>query len=91
MRSSDEGGRPAGGGPVSRRPSGWGPADRGSVSAEAAVVIPALVLFTMTLVWALTAAAAQIQCVDAARAGARAARRDRRGAQHRPVVAVGGC
>ncbi|WP_326694309.1 TadE family type IV pilus minor pilin [Streptomyces sp. NBC_01766] len=50
-------------------------ADRGSVSAEAAMVIPALVLFTMALVWALTAASAQIRCVDAARAGARAAAR----------------
>ncbi|MER6613626.1 TadE family type IV pilus minor pilin [Streptomyces xantholiticus] len=49
--------------------------DRGSVTAEAAVAVPALVLFVMALVWALTAAAAQIQCVDAARAGARAAAR----------------
>ncbi|MFG3507612.1 TadE family type IV pilus minor pilin [Streptomyces sp. NPDC047821] len=49
--------------------------DRGSVTAEAATVLPALVLFTMTLVWALVAAAAQIQCVDAARAGARAVAR----------------
>ncbi|MFJ2113156.1 MULTISPECIES: TadE family type IV pilus minor pilin [unclassified Streptomyces] len=50
-------------------------ADRGSVTAEAAVAVPALVVFTMALVWALTAASAQIQCVDAARAGARAAAR----------------
>ncbi|ORT59223.1 TadE family type IV pilus minor pilin [Streptomyces sp. CB03238] len=49
--------------------------DRGSVTAEAATVLPALVLFTMALVWALMAAAAQIQCVDAARAGARAVAR----------------
>lgn len=49
--------------------------DRGFVTAEAAVVLPALVLFAMGLVWALLAAAAQIQCVDAARAGARAAAR----------------
>ncbi|MGW0313514.1 TadE family type IV pilus minor pilin [Streptomyces flavidovirens] len=52
-----------------------GRADRGYVTAEAAVVVPALVLFAMTLVWALMATAAQIQCVDAARAGARAAAR----------------
>ncbi|WP_308426841.1 TadE family type IV pilus minor pilin [Streptomyces xantholiticus] len=45
------------------------------MTAEAAVACPALVLFVMALVWALTAAAAQIQCVDAARAGARAAAR----------------
>ncbi|MET9955172.1 TadE family type IV pilus minor pilin [Streptomyces sp. NPDC006339] len=49
--------------------------DRGSVTAEAAVVLPALVLFTATLLWALGAAAAQIRCVDAARAGARAVAR----------------
>lgn len=49
--------------------------DRGYVTAEAAVAAPALVVFAMALVWALTAAAAQIQCVDAARAGARAVAR----------------
>lgn len=38
-------------------------------------MIPALVLFAALLVWALMAAAAQIRCVDAARAGARAAAR----------------
>ncbi|MEU6365403.1 TadE family type IV pilus minor pilin [Streptomyces sp. NPDC046931] len=45
------------------------------MTAEAAVALPALVLFAMALVWALLAASAQIQCVDAARAGARAAAR----------------
>lgn len=55
--------------------------DRGSVTAEAATVLPALVLFTMALVWALVAAAAQIQCVDAARAGARAVARSEPPAQ----------
>ncbi|MEU5051432.1 TadE family type IV pilus minor pilin [Streptomyces sp. NPDC021096] len=49
--------------------------DGGYVTAEAAVVLPTLVLLTMTLLWSLMAAAAQIQCVDAARAGARAAAR----------------
>lgn len=49
--------------------------DRGFVTAEAAVVLPGLVLFVMALMWALFAASAQIQCVDAARAGARAAAR----------------
>ena len=34
-----------------------------------------LVAFTMALVWALLVVAAQIKCVDAARAGARAAAR----------------
>ncbi|MEU6676867.1 TadE family type IV pilus minor pilin [Streptomyces sp. NPDC046925] len=55
----------------------WRPGDHGFVTAEAAVVLPTLVLFTMALVWALLTASAQIQCVDAARAGARAmARQD---------------
>ncbi|MFD9164503.1 TadE family type IV pilus minor pilin [Streptomyces sp. NPDC059558] len=52
-----------------------GKSDRGYVTAEAALVIPALVLFAALLVWALMAAVAQIRCVDAARAGARAAAR----------------
>ncbi|MFD6190833.1 TadE family type IV pilus minor pilin [Streptomyces sp. NPDC060275] len=49
--------------------------DSGFVTAEAAVVLPVLVVFTMALVWGLLVVAAQIQCVDAARAGARAAAR----------------
>ncbi|MDX3077979.1 TadE family type IV pilus minor pilin [Streptomyces sp. NPDC088354] len=52
------------------------PRDGGYVTAEAAVVIPSLVLLTAMLLWGLAAAAAQIRCVDAARAGARAAARD---------------
>ncbi|WP_425832219.1 TadE family type IV pilus minor pilin [Streptomyces fractus] len=55
--------------------------DRGFVTAEAAVVLPVLVAFTMALVWVVLAASAQIRCVDAARAGARAvARQEPRGA-----------
>jgi hypothetical protein len=49
--------------------------DRGFVTAEAAVVLSVLVAFTMALVWGLLVVAAQIQCVDAARTGARAAAR----------------
>ncbi|MFF3288898.1 TadE family type IV pilus minor pilin [Streptomyces sp. NPDC003023] len=45
------------------------------MTAEAALAVPALVLFTMALIWALMAASAKIQCVDAARAAARAAAR----------------
>ncbi|MEU1402751.1 TadE family type IV pilus minor pilin [Streptomyces sp. NPDC005728] len=45
------------------------------MTAESAVVLSVLVAFTMTLVWGLLAVAAQIQCVDAARTGARAAAR----------------
>ncbi|MGI5470038.1 TadE family type IV pilus minor pilin [Streptomyces sp. CA-132043] len=50
-------------------------ADRGMVTAEAAAVIPTLVLLVAMLLWGLMAACAQIQCVDAARAGARSAAR----------------
>ncbi|MFB6635044.1 TadE family type IV pilus minor pilin [Streptomyces sp. NPDC056362] len=49
--------------------------DRGFVTVEAAMVLPLLAVFTVTLLWALAAAAAQIRCVDAARAGARAVAR----------------
>ena len=56
-----------------RRPV-WG-SDRGFVTAESAVVLPVLVMFAMALVWGLHVMAAQIQCVDAARTGARAAAR----------------
>ncbi|MFG2607582.1 TadE family type IV pilus minor pilin [Streptomyces sp. NPDC048514] len=45
------------------------------MTAEAAVVLSVLVAFSMALVWGLLAVAAQIQCVDAARTGARAAAR----------------
>lgn len=58
-----------------RGDGGDGRGDRGAVTAEAAVVIPVLVAFTMALLWALMAASDQIRCVDAARAGARAAAR----------------
>ncbi|MFB4423527.1 TadE family type IV pilus minor pilin [Streptomyces sp. QL37] len=49
--------------------------DRGAVTAEAAMALPVLVCFVLALVWALVAASDQIRCVDAARAGARAAAR----------------
>ncbi|WP_374201100.1 TadE family type IV pilus minor pilin [Streptomyces mayonensis] len=45
------------------------------MTAETAVVLPVLVAFAMALVWGLLVMAAQIQCVDAARTGARAAAR----------------
>ncbi|MET7733724.1 TadE family type IV pilus minor pilin [Streptomyces sp. NPDC005402] len=51
-------------------------ADQGFVTAESAMVLPVLVMFAMALVWGLLVVAAQIQCVDAARAGARAAARE---------------
>ena len=49
--------------------------DGGFVTAETAVVLPALVLLAAMLIWGVLAAAAQITCVDAARIGARAAAR----------------
>ncbi|MGW2909244.1 TadE family type IV pilus minor pilin [Streptomyces asoensis] len=49
--------------------------DRGFVTAESAVVLPVLLLFATALVYGLLIMAAQIRCVDAARAGARAAAR----------------
>ncbi|MCX3059832.1 TadE family protein [Streptomyces beihaiensis] len=70
-----------------RSEASWGEAwagpgrDRGFVTAEAAVALPVLVMFTMALVWVVLAASAQIRCVDAARTGARAlARQEPRGA-----------
>lgn len=50
-------------------------ADAGFVTAEAAMVLPVLVFVVTTLVWGLLVVLAQIQCVDAARVGARAAAR----------------
>ncbi|MFE1175161.1 TadE family type IV pilus minor pilin [Streptomyces sp. NPDC058773] len=49
--------------------------DAGFVTAETAVVTPVLVAVVAALVWGLTAVCARIECVDAARAGARAAAR----------------
>ena len=49
--------------------------DSGSVTAETAVVLPVLVVVLAAGVWALSCVAAQLSCVDAARAAARAAAR----------------
>ncbi|MEV4094563.1 TadE family type IV pilus minor pilin [Streptosporangium saharense] len=54
---------------VSSRPS------RGSVTAETAVALPALVVVLAAALWAVAAAGVRLECVDAARAGARAASR----------------
>ncbi|MCO6007123.1 hypothetical protein NE236_19255 [Actinoallomurus purpureus] len=45
------------------------------MTVETAVAFPALVLLFATAIWGVSAAAAQVACVDAARAGARAAAR----------------
>lgn len=60
--------------------------DSGYVTAETAVVIPALVLLFGMLLWGEMAAAAHIQCVDGARAGARAAARGEQEAAVRSAV-----
>jgi len=56
---------------VHRRPSGC----RGSATAETAVLLPVLVVVLAAAVWVLACVAAQLTCVDAARAAARAAAR----------------
>lgn len=55
--------------PVHRTP------DRGSVTAETAVLLPVLLVVLAAAVWVLASLAAQLRCVDAARAGARDAAR----------------
>ncbi|MET9658490.1 TadE family type IV pilus minor pilin [Streptomyces sp. NPDC006510] len=82
MRSSESGSGACGGGRSRIEGGGAGARrDRGAVTAEAAMAIPVLVVFGLALVWALMAASAQIRCVDAARAGARAAARSEPEAQ----------
>ncbi|MFF0310894.1 TadE family type IV pilus minor pilin [Streptosporangium sp. NPDC004379] len=45
------------------------------MTAETAVVLPAVVVVLAAALWAVATVGAQLQCVDAARAGARAAAR----------------
>ncbi|WP_203993176.1 TadE family type IV pilus minor pilin [Sphaerisporangium rufum] len=63
--------------------------DRGSVTAETAMALPALVLVLAAAMWALTVLTAQLKCVDMARAGARAAARGERLEEVRRLVAGG--
>jgi hypothetical protein len=61
-----------------RRPNGslvGDDAERGSATVEIAVALPALVLVVAIALWGVCVAAAHVACVDAARAGARAAAR----------------
>lgn len=55
--------------------------ERGYVTAETAMTMPVLIVLAGVLLWGLAAAAAQVECVDAARAGARAAARSERPAE----------
>jgi Flp pilus assembly protein TadG len=50
-------------------------ASRGSVTAETAVALPALMVVLAAALWAIQAVGVQLECVDAARAAARAAAR----------------
>ncbi|MFE9813551.1 TadE family type IV pilus minor pilin [Streptomyces sp. NPDC005773] len=50
------------------------------------MAIPVIVIFVLALLWALMAASGQIRCVDAARAGARAAARSEPEAQVREAA-----
>ncbi len=45
--------------------------ERGMVTAEAALVLPVLVCVAVGLAWLVLVAAAQVQCIDAAREAAR--------------------
>jgi len=46
--------------------------ERGSVTAETAVVLPALALVVAVCMWAVGVVGQQLQCIDAARTAARA-------------------
>ncbi|MER7362778.1 TadE family type IV pilus minor pilin [Nonomuraea wenchangensis] len=50
-------------------------ATRGSVTAETAAVLPALMIVLAAGLWAIQSVAVQLECVDAARTAARAAAR----------------
>jgi len=63
-------------GPWERDPRERASRERGYVTAETAVVVPSLVALLGMLLWGVAAAVAQVRCVDAAGAGARAAARD---------------
>jgi len=63
--------------------------DAGQVTAEAAVVLPVLLVVLAAALWILASVAAQVACVDAARVGARAAARgDDPEAVRRAAIAV---
>jgi hypothetical protein len=64
-----------------------GPDDRGTATAELAVVLPSVVMLAALAVWAVLAVAAYLRCVDAAGVGARALARGEPPAQVQEVVA----
>lgn len=74
--------RPPAGRPTVGRPPnrGWRASDRGSVTAELAAALPALVLLMLAGVIAVSAAGVKVRCVSAARDGALGAARGDDGA-----------
>jgi hypothetical protein len=64
-----------------------GHAERGTATAELAVVLPAVVLLAVLAVWAVLVGTAQLRCTDAAGVGARALARGEPADEVRRVVA----
>lgn len=62
---------------------------RGSVTAETAAVLPALMIVLAAALWAVQAVNVQLECVDAARAAARAAARGEPVDQVRDIARAG--
>lgn len=62
--------------------------DRGSVTAETAVVLPVLLVVLAVAVWVLAAVSGQLRCADAAGAGVRSAARGESTAAVQAVVAA---
>lgn len=71
-----------------RRLTGQG--DRGSITAEFAVAMPAVVLLLMTILTAISAVMTKLECVDAARQAARAEARGESGTAVGERAAPGG-
>jgi hypothetical protein len=71
---------------VSRNRQGGGGPERGSVTAELAVALPALVLLLGVLLGAATVGTAQLRLEEAARAGAREIARGETGASVEATV-----
>jgi TadE-like protein len=62
-------------------------AERGAVTAEVAVALPALVVVTVLLMWLVGVASAHIRCADAAREAARTLARGDEPANAEAIVA----
>ena len=60
--------------------------DGGTVTAETAVVLPALVVVLVLCLWSVTVVGQQLRCIDAARTGARALARGESSAMARTAA-----